>query len=663
MRRSSGINVSSSIRAGNDGRSRSPSSHTPGDVKTPSGRGMSQRERFLSPGGGREGTQVPMHVCMRPYDAPGFCVCAASVLRLCIPTPIAPRGAPAQCVGWFRGVSGWLCGRRGGTILLPRPSRRHAGGAPLLHLMRTVPPHAQLTWQDAEILQSAWSDDVKIRQGKALLKPSEIRNRTPGKKRIKDWGECPLTFDAIKEPVRAGDGNVYERWAIKKWLEENGNRSPLTNVIISAVLTPLQDADEGTVKGSRYISPDRSKESIKTEINTVLNTVRDDPGMAVDESQYVDVPSGAQKSAAKASDAALGRGEEPDDTAPAAAGGELDPADRNKMIAALMRDTSLSAAERNAKIQALRSGNNFAPEPDTLKPPRQPPPPAATADSATAAPRQSSVGASRVETDSRPAASAGSSMRDAGSAAGVGTGSQQQPQSDARGAATGAVKRAQAGLMASGSSAETRQMLAQRDREEARARDAEDRRLSQLKSRGFSGFDPAQLAAGPDDLLELEVKTQQAPAPRVNIDWGTVPAAGKADPPGPPLPPTLFAAQADGTEAEREREGAASGGSTAYAVPPPSGLPYRTIRAWQSARQFIYRLISLLLSLSRSPPPPFYPACRNSHGARGTLHPPLSRDPPPERYRELATKSRACVTRPCHAGPGFRLVKTRVLRR
>ena len=129
--------------------------------------------------------------------------------------------------------------------------------------------------QDAAILQSVSGDDVKIRQGKALLKPSEIRNRTPGKKRQKDWGECPLTFDKIKEPVRAMDGNVYERWAIKKWLEENGNRSPLTNVVIDPTLTPLQDSDEGTVKGSRFVSsPPKDKDGVKTEINTVLNTVR-----------------------------------------------------------------------------------------------------------------------------------------------------------------------------------------------------------------------------------------------------------------------------------------------------------------------------------------------------------------------------------------------------
>lgn len=413
MRRSSGINVSSSIRPGNDGRSRSPGSRTPGDVKTPA-RGMSQRERFLSPGGGRESTQ------------------------------------------------------------------------------------------DGEILQSAWNDDVKIRQGKALLKPSEIRNRTPGKKRLKDWGECPLTFDAIKEPVRAGDGNVYERWAIKKWLEENGNRSPLTNVIISSVLTPLQDTDEGTVKGSRYISPDKSKDSIKTEINTVLNTVRDAPGVAIDESQYVDVPSGSQKSAGKAPEAAFERDGGP---AEAAAGGaDMDPADRNKMIAALMRDTSLSAAERNAKIQALRSGNNFTVEAEKPRPPLPP-----QAEAPSAGQRHS---APRPETESRTPGASRESPRDSGPTLARG-----QPPSDARGAAAGAVKRAQAGLMASGSVAETRDVLLQKEREEARARDAEEKRLSQLKSRGFSGFDPSKLAADQDDLLDLEGETTLCISPCCGSWW------------------------------------------------------------------------------------------------------------------------------------------------
>ena len=37
---------------------------------------------------------------------------------------------------------------------------------------------------------------------------------------------------------------MYECWAIKKWLAENGNRSPLTNVVITNVLEPLKDTEE-----------------------------------------------------------------------------------------------------------------------------------------------------------------------------------------------------------------------------------------------------------------------------------------------------------------------------------------------------------------------------------------------------------------------------------
>ena len=71
--------------------------------------------------------------------------------------------------------------------------------------------------------------------------------------------------------------------------------------------------------------------------------------MQIDESQYVDAPSGSRAAAAGgASPAADGPG-----------GGD-DEQDRNKRIAAVMRDTSLTAAERNAKIQAIRTGNAFS---------------------------------------------------------------------------------------------------------------------------------------------------------------------------------------------------------------------------------------------------------------------------------------------------------------
>ena len=71
--------------------------------------------------------------------------------------------------------------------------------------------------------------------------------------RVKDWGECMLTFDKIKEAVRAKDGHVYERWAIEKWLSENGNRSSLTNQIIDPTLQVLTDEDEG--QGARHVDP------------------------------------------------------------------------------------------------------------------------------------------------------------------------------------------------------------------------------------------------------------------------------------------------------------------------------------------------------------------------------------------------------------------------
>jgi hypothetical protein len=67
------------------------------------------------------------------------------------------------------------------------------------------------------------------------------------RKAQKDWGECMLTFDKIREAVKAADGHIYERWAIEKWLSENGNRSPLTNQVIDPALIVLNDEDEGTV--------------------------------------------------------------------------------------------------------------------------------------------------------------------------------------------------------------------------------------------------------------------------------------------------------------------------------------------------------------------------------------------------------------------------------
>ena len=67
----------------------------------------------------------------------------------------------------------------------------------------------------------------------------------------------------------------------------------------------------------------------------------------------------------------------------------------------------------------------------------------------------------------------------------------------------GAVKRAQAGLVASGAGSEVSEVQRQKQREDARGKEAEDSRLQQLRSRGFSGFDPSQLAAGSEDLADL----------------------------------------------------------------------------------------------------------------------------------------------------------------
>ena len=38
---------------------------------------------------------------------------------------------------------------------------------------------------------------------------------------------CPITLDVYRDPVLAGDGHVYERVAIIKWIEQQGT-SPLT---------------------------------------------------------------------------------------------------------------------------------------------------------------------------------------------------------------------------------------------------------------------------------------------------------------------------------------------------------------------------------------------------------------------------------------------------
>ena len=90
-----------------------------------------------------------------------------------------------------------------------------------------------------------------VEAGTRLVLPSELKKGMVKRKVQKDWGECMLTFDKIKEAVKAADGHIYERWAIEKWLSENGNRSPLTNQIIAPDLIVLTDEDEG--QGARFV--------------------------------------------------------------------------------------------------------------------------------------------------------------------------------------------------------------------------------------------------------------------------------------------------------------------------------------------------------------------------------------------------------------------------
>jgi ankyrin repeat protein len=43
---------------------------------------------------------------------------------------------------------------------------------------------------------------------------------------------CPITQEIMSEPVATADGQIYEKAAIKKWLENN-NKSPLTNLALA----------------------------------------------------------------------------------------------------------------------------------------------------------------------------------------------------------------------------------------------------------------------------------------------------------------------------------------------------------------------------------------------------------------------------------------------
>ena len=180
------------------------------------------------------------------------------------------------------------------------------------------------------------------------------------------------------------------------------------------------------------------------------------------------------------------------------------------MIAALMRDTSLSAAERNAKIQALRAGKDITATeepkvlPDTLKPVHEHKPPL---------PSQAGAAAENAESAPRSDVSIG------------------------RSSSSGAVKRAQEGLSSTvPAAADIDDVRREKDNEDLRMRDAEEKRLAALKRRGFSGFDPGDLdgdAGAPghaqgDGPGHLPPKTDvPAPAhtmggegPRINTDLG-----------------------------------------------------------------------------------------------------------------------------------------------
>lgn len=51
---------------------------------------------------------------------------------------------------------------------------------------------------------------------------------------------CPITLDILRDPVIAGDGHIYERVAIVRWIEEHGT-SPLTRQPLN--ITELQTDD------------------------------------------------------------------------------------------------------------------------------------------------------------------------------------------------------------------------------------------------------------------------------------------------------------------------------------------------------------------------------------------------------------------------------------
>ena len=50
---------------------------------------------------------------------------------------------------------------------------------------------------------------------------------------------CPITYDVMRDPVLASDGNTYERAAIQQSMDSGNHRSPLTNLrFANQTLTP-----------------------------------------------------------------------------------------------------------------------------------------------------------------------------------------------------------------------------------------------------------------------------------------------------------------------------------------------------------------------------------------------------------------------------------------
>lgn len=76
---------------------------------------------------------------------------------------------------------------------------------------------------------------------KASSSPAAMA-RTDGSYLVPASFRCPLTGEAMLDPVRAADGFVYERSAIEQWLKMGRKRSPMTNEALShPYLTPQQE--------------------------------------------------------------------------------------------------------------------------------------------------------------------------------------------------------------------------------------------------------------------------------------------------------------------------------------------------------------------------------------------------------------------------------------